>query len=469
MARFQRRVRVPVPAEALFDWHVNDGAFERLTPPWEHVQVTHRTGPLREGMRATMRVGVLGPLAPPWLGPKWVAEHVDVDPPRGFIDRQVEGPFSKWEHQHRIDADGDDAAWLHDDIEFEPPLPPLGRVGTPIVRAKLERMFDYRHAITVGDLAAQRHLRSQAGGGRRTLAISGASGLLGSALVPYLTTAGHDVRRLVRRPPERDDEIHFDPATGHLDGAALAGVDAVIHLAGENVGDGRWRADKKRRILESRVEGTRLLADALAAHGDGATLVSASGVGYYGHRGDELLSEESGPGAGFLAEVCRVWEDAATSAARAGVRVVVARIGVVLTPDGGALEKLRLPFSLGLGGRIGSGDTWMSWIGHQDAVRALALLALDRSVAGAVNVVAPHPVQNRTFVRKLAAVLRRPALVPLPQGAAELMLGHERARELLFTSTRAHPGRLLDLGFPFQHLDLEPALRHGLGRRAPSR
>lgn len=458
MPRFARRVHIPAPAEDVFAWHANDGAFERLTPPWERVKVVHRTGPLAEGMRATMRVNLLGPIAQ-----QWVAEHVDVKAPQGFTDRQLTGPFSRWEHQHRIERDGDES-WLEDAIDFEPPLPPLGRVGMPLVRAKLARMFDYRHEVTVGDLRGQRRLRELTGGDKRKIAISGSSGLLGRTLTPYLTTAGHEVKRLVRRTPRSADEIRFEPEAGVLDPADLADVDVVIHLAGENVGDGRWSDAKRARILRSRVAGTRLVAAALAEHGPGKTLVSASGVGYYGHRGNEVVTERSEPGDGFLADVCQRWEGETEPAAAAGVRVVNARIGVVISLDDGALGKLLLPFSLGLGGPIGGGHTWMSWIGLQDAVRALALLAFDRRLDGPVNVVAPQPVQNRDFARTLGRVLRRPAFIPLPRVATELMLGRERARELLFTSTRAEPARLQEADFAFQHERLELAMRHVLGR-----
>lgn len=459
MPHFARRVHVPAPAEALFAWHANDGAFERLTPPWERVEVVHRTGPLAEGMRATMSVNLFGPISK-----RWVAEHVDVKAPRGFTDRQLTGPFARWEHQHRIEPDGDESAWLEDAIDFEPPLPPLGRVGMPFVRAKLARMFDYRHEVTLGDLRGQRRLRELTRGEKRCVAISGASGLLGRTLVPYLTTAGHEVRRLVRRAPRTADEIRFEPEAGILDPSDLAAVDVVIHLAGENVGDGRWSDAKRARILRSRVAGTRLVASALAAHGVGKTLVSASGVGFYGHRGDEAVSEQSPPGDGFLADVCQRWEAETEPAASAGVRVVNARIGVVIAPHDGALGKLLLPFSLGLGGPLGRGDTWMSWIGLQDAVRALALLAFEPRLEGPVNVVAPQPVQNRDFARTLGRVLRRPAFIPLPRAAVELMLGRERARELLFTSTRAEPTQLQGASFTFQHERLELAMRHVLGR-----
>jgi len=296
------------------------------------------------------------------------------------------------------------------------------------------------------------------------VAISGASGLLGRTLAPYLTAAGCKVDRLVRRKPHAADEIRFEPKVGRLDPASLGDVDVVFHLAGENVGDGRWTEAKRARILDSRVESTRLVAEALATQGRAKTLVCASGIGFYGHRPDDVVEEQSLPGEGFLAEVCRQWEGATEAAAAAGVRVVQARIGVVLSADGGALGKLRLPFSAGLGGPFGRGDTWMSWIGHPDVVRALAHLAFDPSLEGPVNLVAPNPVRNREFARTLGRVLRRPAVIPLPRVAIAFMLGEERARELLFTSTRVRPGRLLDAGFAFQHPHLEPALRHVLDR-----
>ena len=304
-----------------------------------------------------------------------------------------------------------------------------------------------------------------------TVAVTGSRGLVGSALAPALAAAGHRVLRLVRgaaaapaAPAVGARVARWDPESGALDSSALAGVDAVVHLAGESVAGGRWTEAKKRRIRSSRVDGTRGLAASLARlERPPRVLVSASAVGYYGDRGAELLREGSAPGTGFLAEVCQEWETATEPAARARIRVVRLRIGMVVSRRGGALAAMLTPFRLGAGGPVGGGTQWVSWIAIDDLVGAI-LHALDTaSLAGAVNAVAPEPVQNRELARTLGRVLGRPALLPLPAFAARLLLG-QMADELLLASARVEPARLQATGFAFRHPTLEDALRHELGR-----
>ena len=292
--------------------------------------------------------------------------------------------------------------------------------------------------------------------------VTGASGLVGSALIPFLAAAGHQAVRLVRSAPGGDD-IHWDPDAGVLDAQDLEGLHGVVHLAGENIASGRWSAAKKRRIKESRVRGTRLLAGALAGlESPPRVLVSASAIGFYGDRGDEELSEGSAAGSGFLSEVCREWEAATAAAEGKGIRVVHARLGVVLGKDGGALAKMLTPFRLGAGGIIGNGRQYMSWITLDDTVAAIAHLLSTESAAGPVNVVAPAPVTNREFTRTLGGVLRRPTLFPMPGLAARLAFG-EMADALLLASARVKPTGLLGSGYAFRHGSLEEGLRHVLG------
>lgn len=291
----------------------------------------------------------------------------------------------------------------------------------------------------------------------RTIAITGASGLVGMALARALRAHGARVLRLVRRVPG-PDEVRWDPAAGTIDAAGLEGVDGVVHLAGEGIASGCWTAARKRRIRDSRVDGTRLLADALAGLSRRpSVLVSASAIGIYGNRGDELLDESSSPGTGFLAEVGRAWEAATAPAAGAGIRVVLPRLGIVLSRDGGALGRLLPLFQLGLGGRLGSGRQWMSWVSLRDVVR-IVVTALDRDdLSGPVNAVAPAPVTNAEFTRALAAAVRRPALFHVPAPLLELVLG-EMGREALLASQRVTPGRLLGAGFSFEDPALDGAL-----------
>lgn len=294
------------------------------------------------------------------------------------------------------------------------------------------------------------------------VAVTGATGLIGTELVRRLRAGGHTVVRLVRsEPAPGSGDVRWDPEAGRLDAAGLEGVDAVVHLAGESVGQ-RWSEERKARIRRSRVEGTRLLAQALAdLPRRPRVLVSASATGLYGDRGDELLDEESAVGSGFLAAVAREWEAAAAPARRAGIRVAHPRLGVVLSTEGGALARMLPPFRLGAGGKLGSGRQWMSWVSIDDAVRALLFALADERVEGPFNVVAPEPVTNAVFTGRLAHVLGRPALVPVPEFALRLAFG-EMADEALLASQRALPRRLAALGFDFHHPEVEGALRAAL-------
>jgi uncharacterized protein len=300
------------------------------------------------------------------------------------------------------------------------------------------------------------------GGTPRVVAITGASGMIGSALAASLRRDGREVRPVVRGRPAAG-EIGWDPAKGTVDAAALEGVDAVVHLAGEPIGE-RWNADKKKRIMESRRQGTRTIARAVAAmQRPPSVLVSASGVGYYGDRGDEILTEQSGRGNDFLAEVVSEWEAGVAAAEEAGIRTVRLRMGVVLSRSGGALARLLTPFQLGAGGRIGDGRQWMSWISLTDAVGVFRFV-MDRSeLRGVYNSVAPAPVTNAGFTRALGRVLGRPTFFPVPAAALRLAFG-EMADATLLVSQRAEPTRLRDAGYTFQHATLEEALRAELAR-----
>lgn len=294
------------------------------------------------------------------------------------------------------------------------------------------------------------------------IAVTGSSGLVGSALVPFLTTHGHRVARLVRGSPLTGDLL-WDPAEGVKDLSRLEEVDAVIHLAGENIAAGRWTPQRKGEIRRSRVEGTRRLSESLAKLlRRPKVLVSASAVGFYGDRGDEILTEDSAPGKDFLAQVCRGWEAATEPASRAGIRVVHLRFGMILSQAGGALKKMLLPFRMGVGGRMGSGAQYVSWIAVDDAIGAIHHVVCTESIEGAVNGVTPTPVTNAEFSQVLARVLSRPAVFPMPVFTARLAFG-EMADALLLASQRAMPTRLQASGYRFRYPELESALRYLLG------
>jgi uncharacterized protein (TIGR01777 family) len=289
--------------------------------------------------------------------------------------------------------------------------------------------------------------------------ISGSSGLVGRHLMRLLRASGHEVTRLVRREQQSADERSWDPASSRVDFSVLAGIDAVVNLAGDNIAQGRWTDAKKKRILESRVQTTGLLADTIAASSNKPEVfVSASAVGFYGDRGDEVLSETSSTGDGFLADVCRQWEGAAV---RAGIRTVLTRFGVILASEDGALAKMKLPFKLGVGGRVGDGKQYWSWITFDDVVRVILFALTHKSLSGPVNVVAPQPVTNAEFTRVLGSVVHRPTIFPMPAFAARLALG-EMADEMLLSSARAMPSKLQAAGYSFLHPDLKGGLEAAL-------
>jgi len=452
---FRRSVRIERPAADVFAWHERPGAFARLCPPWERVEVTRHTGGIRDGARVSLRTKI----GPAWA--RWEIEHRDFVAGRQFRDVLLSGPFEKWEHLHLIERAGDGASVLTDEIRYRLPLGALGRLGGgAFTRRQLARMFAYRHAVTRADLEM---IPPSAA---KCVVVSGASGLVGQSLVALLHTQGHTVRKLVRRAACGVDEYFWNPAEGAIAPIALAGADAVIHLGGANIAGGRWTAARKAEILHSRVEGTRTLAAGIAALTPGRrpqVVVSAAAVGFYGERGTKRLDEEAGRGGGFLADVGVAWEGALGAIEALGVRTVALRTGVVLTPSGGALAKMLPAFLLGVGGRLGTGQQQMSWIASED-LEALYLRAMsDETWRGAFNAVAPEPVSNAEFTATLARVLGRPAIFTVPAAVLRLIFG-EMADETLLASTAAVPARAQAEGFAWRHGGLEAALRHELGR-----
>src|SRR5215213_2898927 len=292
--------------------------------------------------------------------------------------------------------------------------------------------------------------------------VTGASGLVGTELAPLLESEGHETLRLVRNAPASAEEVRWNPSAGTIDAAALEGVDAAVHLAGENLAEGRWTDEKKRRIRESRVKGTRLISETLAGLArQPEVLVSASAVGFYGSRGDEVLTEQSAAGDDFLAQVCREWEEATAAAEGARIRVVHLRFGVILSGRGGALKKMLTPFRLGVGGKLGDGRQYMSWVTLDDAVGAIEHALSDKTLSGPVNVVAPRPVTNKEFTKAMGSALSRPTFFSVPAFAARLAFG-EMADATLLSSQRAEPARLQESGFVFKYPEIEGALRHVL-------
>lgn len=458
MERYEHDTVIDAPRDVVWDWHTRDGAFERLAPPWEALESVSAPPDLSPGARRVFRF----PLGP--IKGEWVAEHTELVEGERFVDRMVRGPFAAWLHTHRFVTEGDRTV-VRDQVDYAVPMGALGRlVAGAMVRSTVRRMFQAREVRLVRDLAHHGRFADRA---RRRVLIAGASGLVGSQLVPFLRTGGHEVVQLVRRPPANAWERFWDPAEGVLDPECFDGVDAVIHLGGVGIADRRWSATRKAAIRDSRVDSTRFLAQAMAGlRRKPEVFLVASAIGLYGDRGDAELDESSAPGSGFLPEVVRDWEAAAESARAAGIRTVHLRTGVVVAGTGGALGKMRLPFSLGLGGPIGSGRQWMSWISLDDVLGAVLHLMMTPDTDGAYNLTAPEPVPQRTFARTLGRVLRRPAVAPLPGFVARAVFG-ELAGPLLLEGQRVLPRRLEASGYRFAHRTLEHALVDTLGLWAP--
>ncbi|MGW5454807.1 TIGR01777 family oxidoreductase [Nocardia sp. NPDC003979] len=439
---------VTAPRAEVFRWFERPGAFTRLAPPWQPVRLLAESSDLARGAAV---LGLPG-------GLRWIARHDPeaYDPPASFADEvAVDGlasaPLGRllpWRHTHEF-------------AEVDPEhTAVIDRVDTPIPTRLLQPMFDYRYRQLAGDLAA--HQRAAATGfAARTIAVTGASGLVGTALCAFLSTGGHRVIRLVRRPTNDPAELHWNPDDPAPD--LLQGVDAVVHLAGAGIA-GRFTDEHRHAIADSRIGPTRALAETAARCGV-PTFVCASAIGYYGYdRGDEVLTENSTRGDGFLADVVAAWEAATEPAAHAGVRVVRVRTGIVQSPAGGTLRLLRPLFTAGLGGRIGPGTQWQSWIGIDDLLDIYHRALWDTALVGPVNAVAPNPVRNTDYTHTLAHVLHRPALLPVPSFGPALLLGRQGARELAEAGQRVAPTRLTASAHPFRTPDLEQTLRHLLGR-----
>lgn len=455
MPEFRHRSRLPFTPEDVFEWHMRPGALERLTPPWTEVRVRERSGGIHDGGEVVLAIQ---------QGPTeltWVVRHTDFEEGRLFRDEQVSGPFQRWVHSHRFLPSEDGGSIMEDEVQWEPPLGAAGRMfAAGFIEKELKRLFVFRHARLRHDLDLHARYAAQ---GPLMVAVTGASGLIGRALTTLLQSGGHTVISIPRRAS--GDGPWWEPDEGVFHNVqALEGIDGVVHLAGEPIIGLRWTEEKKSRILDSRKKGTETLSRTLAGLArKPEVLVSASGVDFYGDRGSAVLTEESAPGKGFLARVCRQWEDATAPARRAGIRVVHLRTGMVLTPAGGALGTMLLPFKLGIGGRLGSGRQYVSWIDLDDEVGLIYHALATRSVKGPLNATAPHPVSNGTFTDTLGRVLGRPTLIPLPSLAVRTLFG-EMGKVLLLDGARAVPQKAEKTGFRFRYPSLEESLRFQLGR-----
>ncbi len=436
------------PLDEVWAWHTRPGAMHRLVPPWQPMRVVKETESLADG-RAIL--GLPG-------GLRWVAQHdpAGYDPPNQFVDvLSSDGLMTLpprvigwWRHTHRYSDAGDGRTRVHDIVD------------TTVPGAALRSTFAYRHRQLAEDLAAHADA-ADAGAGSLVVAVTGSSGLVGTALSAFLSTGGHRVIRLVRGAPADAGERQWDPNRPAAD--LLEGVDAVVHLAGESIA-GRFTEQHRRAIRDSRIEPTRRLAETAAGTPGLKAFVCASAIGFYGHDcGDRPLDEDSPRGQGFLADVVADWEAATGPAADAGLRVVTVRTGIVQAAAGGTLRLLRPLFAAGLGGRLGSGRQWLSWIGIDDLLDIYYRALYDTRLAGPVNAVAPNPVRNTDYTRALAQTLHRPALLPVPSIGPRLLLGKQGAVELAEADQRVAPVKLQSLGHRFRQPTVADALGHQLG------
>jgi uncharacterized protein (TIGR01777 family) len=455
------------PRSRVFRYHATPGAIDRLIPPWEPVQVAKRSDSLEVGSEVELIQTIFG------LPRRWLARHTDLVHDRLFTDMQVSGPFAKWIHRHEFESLSESRCQLSDRIEYQLPFAPWSKVAEPWVRRKLTSMFTYRHRITADDLDAQRRLEPRIAeiGHQPRIAVTGASGLLGRRVVELASVWGWHVVRIARsssRPegipfPRSVETVVWDPESSEMP-PSLSGLDAVIHLAGFGIAENRWNEQVKKTIWSSRVDVTRhLVAGLTALESPPSRLVSASGIGVFGDRGESVCTEETEPGQGFLPDLARAWESAAQAFTTSAHSVVQARLGVVLHPRAGALPKLLTPARFGLGGPIGSGRQYWPWVHIDDAANILLHLAIVPAISGPFHVIAPQALQQREFAAILGRVLHRPSFFPTPAWLLRFAMG-EMADPLLLASVRAVTPKLIASGYRFRFPELQDALRNLLGQ-----
>ena len=450
-----KKSKIKAPVETLFSWHEVNGAISRLTPPWAPLKMISRKGDgIQKGVKVTFRLSIFK------IPMIWEAQHIEYQENKLFKDHQIRGPFSKWEHTHRFASDGKENSTMEDNVEFKLPFGFLSRPFYRFARKEFERMFSYRHRVLKYDL--EHHVGKIP---KKRILVSGASGTIGSALVPFLRTCGHEVVRLVRKKGNLlEDELFWDPYNDVLDLETAGYFDVVINLNGVDISRGRWTENQKKKILDSRITPTRLIVKKMAALDQKpGVFISSSAIGFYGEGEDKVLNEDRGVGDSFISRVCRQWEDASLDAKKSGIRTIQLRIGVVLTPAGGALARMELPFKMGCGVKLSHGRQYMSWISMDDAVAGILHILGHPDLQGPVNLAAPNPVTNKEFSKTLARVFSRKLFFTMPKFIA-LVLWGEMGKETLLTSARVRPAKLLDNGFSFQHETLLPALKDMLGR-----
>lgn len=451
----QRSTYQHCTAEELYRWHSRPGALRRLLPPWEKTTVVQQNKDISPGAEVSLKMH-LGPI--PFC---FNAQHTENIDGKMFRDIQKKGPFTSWSHAHYFSQVGENGVLL-DKIGFRLPLQRfLPESATNLITRKLQRVFAYR----TNQLADDLKLHKQNSLKPLRILISGASGVLGQDLLPLLTTGGHEVWTLVRRPANPElQEIFWDPDAGILNPDDIPDVDGVIHLAGEYIGLNRWSEKSKRRVIESRFKGTSLLATTLAKlPKPPEVFLSASAVGFYGDCKRRIVDESEPAGTDFISEVCTTWEEATKPAQKANIRTVQMRLGVGLTPKGGALHRILSTSPCGFHKHFGTGDQYISWISNDDMISAMLHCLATPSLSGPVNIAAPAPITNRELMKVLGEIVGRPQLFAVPAWSLRLLYG-QMASEILLSGCRVSVDKLTASGFQFRHLDVTSALRHMLGK-----
>ena len=453
---FQKSTIVDVPIESVFKWHERPGALNRMVPPWDPLTVISSDESVLPGAQSLLKMK-LGPFSY-----KWLAEHQNYVLNQQFQDQQLKGPLTYWCHTHLFDKVNDSQSRLTDKIEYR--LPGFG-IGDFImgnnVQDKLQRIFRYRHRILNRDLNIHHPFSDQK---PLRILISGGGGNLGSALIPFLTTGGHQVIRLVRKRIQvNKNQVFWDPINGEIDTENIGDIDVVIHLAGENIGEGRWTPKKKQRIIDSRKNSTRLLLKMMKQLSKKPRVfLSASAIGFYGDRQNQVLTEKDQAGQDFISEVCQLWETEAQKAEDIGIRTCLLRIGVVLTPTGGALARLHGMFKMGLGAKLGHGNQYLSWIGMDDVLSSIHHLIYHQDIRGPVNLVSPNPVTNIEFTKILADIFETKANKSIPKWLIQTTFG-QMGDEIVLSSTKVIPKVLAAHQYSFIHKNLKDYLKEQLG------
>ncbi len=459
--RYTKETRIEVPVEKLFAWHKEMGAVLRLTPPWAPLtMISSSNNGIEEGSIVRFRIKLFK------IPMIWESKHIEYKENRIFKDIQTKGPFVRWEHSHIFKSDGINHSIMKDKIEFQLPFGILSRPFYRFALKEFDRMFTYRHRVLKYDLENHKKLTENLTEKKKRIIVSGASGTIGSALVPFLRTLGYEVIRLVRKKEKLlSDEIFWDPYKGVLDLTRAGKIDAVINLNGINITHKKWTEKQKKLILDSRIIPTRLLAEKTACLDDKPDVfLSASAIGFYGSGDSRTFTENDSAGDCFISRVCRQWEDASiiplTNTKIRGIRL---RTGVVLTPAGGALAKMILPFKMGFGARISHGRQYMSWISIDDVLSGILYILNNDEIRGPVNLTAPNPVTNKVFSQTLSGLFSKKLLFIIPEFMAKILWG-QMGEETILTSTKVIPEKLLNNGFSFQHTELLPALKDLTGR-----